>query len=92
MLTTSLVLGNVRGTLHADAPDEGADKASGRPQPSLSSLVRSYVVYSMCSIPALVDWAPTILSACTSVPGLKQVTEAIVRVTFFDQVCQVLCS
>lgn len=83
VLTTSLVLGNI---LHADAPDEGANKAAARPQPSLSSLVRSYVVYSMCSIPAVIDWAPTVLSACTSVPGLKQVTEAIVRHTFFNQV------
>ncbi|KZT68814.1 FAD-linked oxidoreductase [Daedalea quercina L-15889] len=85
VLTASLVLGNVWGTLHADAPAREAEKASERPQKSLSSLVRSYVVYSICSVPTLVDWAPTILATLTAIPGVKQVTEAIVRVTFFNQ-------
>ena len=57
-----------------------------RPLTPLSTLIRTYVVYSFCSIPALVDWAPTILAALSAVPGLKQVTEAVVRATFFDQV------
>ncbi|KAH9911649.1 FAD-linked oxidoreductase-like protein [Fomitopsis serialis] len=85
VLTASLVLGNVWGPVHADAPVAEAEKAPGKPQKPLSSLIRSYVVYSMCSIPALVDWAPSILATLTTIPGLKQVTEAIVRVTFFDQ-------
>ena len=52
----------------------------------LSELVRTYIVYSLCSVPFVVDWSPTVLSTLLSIPGVKQVTEAIVRVTFFDQV------
>lgn len=52
----------------------------------LSELVRAYVVYSLCSVPFLVDWSPTVLSVLTSIPGVKQITEAIIRITFFDQV------
>lgn len=54
--------------------------------PSLGSFVRAYTVYTMCSVPALVDASPRILSFLTSIPGIKQITEAFVRVTFFDQV------
>ena len=54
--------------------------------PSSASLVRAYFVYTMCSIPALVDASPTILSTLSSVPGVKQITEAFVRVTFFNHV------
>ncbi|TFY60054.1 hypothetical protein EVJ58_g5387 [Rhodofomes roseus] len=72
------------GLVAADAPVAEAEKASERPQKPLSSLVRSYVVYSMCSVPALVDWAPAILKTLTAIPGFKQITEAIVRVTFFN--------
>jgi proline dehydrogenase len=53
---------------------------------SLGSLVRAYTVYTMCSIPALVDASPRLLPFLTSIPGLKQITEAFVRITFFDQV------
>ncbi|TFK85683.1 FAD-linked oxidoreductase [Polyporus arcularius HHB13444] len=56
-----------------------------RPLTPLSTLIRTYVVYSFCSVPALVDWAPGILAALSAVPGLKQVTEAVVRATFFNQ-------
>ncbi len=52
----------------------------------LSTLIRTYVVYSFCSVPALVDWAPGLLAALSAVPGLKHVTEAVVRATFFNQV------
>lgn len=51
----------------------------------LSKLVTSYVVYSLCSIPGLVDTSPALLAFCTSVPGLRQLTEAFVRATFFTQ-------
>lgn len=56
-------------------------------RPTLGSQVRAYLVYSMCSIPALVDASPKLLSMTSAVPGLKQITEAFVRVTFFNQVC-----
>jgi hypothetical protein len=55
-------------------------------QTPLLVLLRSYFVYSLISIPALVDNSPQILSVLTSIPGLKQITEAIIRVTVFPQV------
>lgn len=57
----------------------------------LSVLFRSYLVYSMCSMPLLVDWSPSILSALSSIPGIKQVTELFIRHTFFSQVCPQSC-
>jgi proline dehydrogenase len=60
--------------------------------PSLGSFVRAYTVYTICSVPALVDASPRLLSFLTSIPGIKQITEAFVRITFFDQVWfQLLC-
>lgn len=77
----------LRDPVHADANDSHSTDNSQRKPTSLSSLFRSYIVYSMCSIPTLVDWSPTILSFTLSIPGLRQVTESIVRATFFGQVC-----
>ena len=54
--------------------------------PSLGSFVRAYTVYTICSVPTLVDASPRLLSFLTSIPGIKQITEAFVRITFFDQV------
>jgi len=53
---------------------------------SLAALVRSYFVYTMCSVPMLVDNSPKILKVLTSIPGVRQITEAFVRITFFEQV------
>lgn len=80
LVATSLVVVHSQSAIHADT------EASATPSPPLTSLVRSYVVYAMCSIPSLVDWSPTILSTCLSVPGVRTITEVFVRVTFFDQV------
>ncbi|KAG8957617.1 hypothetical protein FRC03_009968, partial [Tulasnella sp. 419] len=68
--------------LHADSEVE--HPRNDRKQP-ISSLIRTYVVYSMCSIPPLVENATYLLGVFTSVPVLKQITEAMVRITFFDQ-------
>jgi hypothetical protein len=78
-LAASLVLGY---SVYADASLPSTERA---PTP-LSKLVTSYVVYSLCSIPGLVDASPALLAFCTSVPGLRQLTEAFVRATFFTQV------
>ena len=78
-LAASLALGY---SVYADASPPSTERA---PTP-LSKLVTSYVVYSMCSIPGLVDASPALLAFCTSVPGLRQLTEAFVRTTFFTQV------
>ena len=63
--------------------DNGAETIK---ESSLGSFVRAYTVYTMCSVPALVDASPRILSFLTSIPGIKHITEALVRITFFDQV------
>ena len=52
----------------------------------LTFLLRSYFVFSVCSVPALVDWSPHIISFTTSVPGLKQLAGVLVRWSFFAQV------
>ena len=70
-------------SLYADtAPPLMVERAST----PLHKLFTSYVVYSMCSIPGLVDASPGLLAICTSIPGLRQLTEAFVRATFFTQV------
>jgi proline dehydrogenase len=80
-LTATLILG-WGYSLHAD----GAPPSMGRAPTPLHELFTSYVVYSMCSIPGLVDASPGLLAVCTSVPGLRQLTEAFVQATFFTQV------
>jgi proline dehydrogenase len=67
-------------------PDD-KDKLDGRSKDSLGSLLRTYVVYSMCSIPGLIDVAPKMLDVLTSIPLAREITQAFVRITFFDQVC-----
>ncbi|CAE7077422.1 unnamed protein product [Rhizoctonia solani] len=52
---------------------------------TLGSLARSYLVYSLCSVPPLVNHSPAILGTCASVPGLRELSEAVVRRTFFAQ-------
>jgi hypothetical protein len=58
-----------------------------RPPTPLRELIRTYVVYSLCSFPTLVDWSPQILETLMKIPIVSNITEAVVRVTFFDQVC-----
>ena len=70
-------------SLYADVPSLQEEEPTPTP---LSNLLTSYAVYSACSIPGLVEASPALLALCTSVPGLRQLTEAVVRVTFFKQV------
>ncbi|KAF4584676.1 hypothetical protein EYR38_001906 [Pleurotus pulmonarius] len=74
------------GTIYADsnAPDDRKNPPPATTQ-TVGSLIRSYAVYTMCSIPALVDSSPQLLAFLTSIPGIKQITESVVRITFFDQ-------
>jgi hypothetical protein len=91
----SLASGAVLGgsiLLVQNAPDDtkpgiqDANNPAARQPPSLTSMLRSYVVYAMCSIPALVDWSPKILSTLLSIPVMRDLTESLVRATFFAQV------
>ncbi|CAO1622041.1 unnamed protein product [Jaminaea pallidilutea] len=54
-----------------------------------AELARSYAVYSVCSLPWLIDIAPALLawSSTTMIPGVKALTEFFVRITFFDHFC-----
>lgn len=56
---------------------------------SNAELVRSYVVYTTCSFPTLVDTAPALLdwASTTSIPGVKWAFHQIVKATFFRQFC-----
>ncbi|KAJ4485303.1 FAD-linked oxidoreductase [Lentinula aciculospora] len=60
-------------------------KLDPRNSTSLASLVRAYVVYSMCSFPTLIDTAPRLLEVLMGIPVVRNITETFVRVTFFDQ-------
>jgi len=76
------------GCIHADNLEQNVTR-----QP-LGHLIRSYVVFTMCSISPMVEYSPKILSFLTSIPGVRQIAEAIVRATFFNQVCPLheICS
>jgi hypothetical protein len=72
--------------VYADTSDDTDVEDNSIRNSPLTSLLRSYVVFSVCSVPAFVDWSPQIISIMTSIPGLKQLTEALVRRSFFAQV------
>lgn len=57
----------------------------------LSSLLRSYVVWSLLSVTPLIDAAPHLIEWAqgTSLPGVWKATEWIVRMSFFGQVSSV---
>jgi hypothetical protein len=91
--TTALVLGTTAATtlyisqvIRADEVDTDDTAAVTRKPVPLTDLIRAYAVYSMCAVPSLVDNAPFMLSTLASIPGIKQLTEVVVRHTFFAQV------
>ncbi|WWD02472.1 hypothetical protein V865_000512 [Kwoniella europaea PYCC6329] len=85
-IPTSLL---IMPTLSADSDSDSKMEVpkSSLESASLPSLLRSYLVYTMICLPGLVDYSPTILHSFTHsyIPGLKTLTEAIVRMTFFGQ-------
>jgi proline dehydrogenase len=86
-LSIGLVAGSIGAALWREDRLRAEATAKGtRPPTPLRELVRTYVVYSLCSIPALVDASPKILSTLMNVPVVNKIAEAVVRVTFFDQV------
>ncbi|TFK67661.1 FAD-linked oxidoreductase [Pluteus cervinus] len=66
----------------AEEGDTGPTRGS---RPTMDSLIRAYIVYTMCSSTTLVDSSPTILKTLMGIPGLNYVVEWVVRKTFFDQ-------
>lgn len=54
----------------------------------LTALLRTYFVYTACSIPPLVERAPALLDTLlnSSVPGVSSITSFFVRHTFFAHV------
>lgn len=77
--------------VYADTSDDTNMEDFGIRNTPLTSLLRSYFVFSACSVPAFVDWSPHIISFMTSIPGLNQLTAALVRRSFFAQVRIHLC-
>ncbi|KAJ7148903.1 hypothetical protein C8R46DRAFT_1311053 [Mycena filopes] len=79
----ALGLGGVWASkIHADSAvsfpaNSNPKRDEGVTQSSLSALVRTYVVYTMCSIPALVDNAPWLLKTLSGIPGVRWITENI---------------
>ena len=65
---------------------QDANQPASKKLPSLTSMFRSYAVYTLCCIPALVDWSPNILDTLMSIPVVRDITESLVRATFFAQV------
>jgi len=68
-------------------PSEPSPELSNIATVPTSSLLRAYAVYTICSFPTIIDAAPSLLHAFTHspIPGLKSLTEFVVRHTFFDQ-------
>lgn len=64
-------------TTHSDSPVD--------PNVPFSTLLRSYMVYTFCAVPALVDAAPTLLHTLLPLPVAGSITEALIRHTFFAQ-------
>ncbi|EJT53285.1 proline dehydrogenase [Trichosporon asahii var. asahii CBS 2479] len=75
----------LRSRAKAEEPTSGG--LSGISGVPASALVRAYLVYTLCGFPTLIDISPKLLDVCTKspIPGVKQVTEVIIRRTFFDQ-------
>lgn len=71
----------------AKAEEPAAGGLTGIAAVPTTSLVRAWLVYSLCAFPTLIDISPSVLDFCskTSIPGVKAVTEAVIRRTFFDQ-------
>ena len=85
--TTTLAFSTLRPSIvDADISDFANVEDSAIRNVPLTSLLRSYFVFSVCSVPALVDWSPRVISFATSVPGLKQLAGVLVRWSFFAQV------
>ncbi|KAF8319865.1 FAD-linked oxidoreductase-like protein [Cantharellus anzutake] len=66
-------------------PERTTNKSKENDEPSFSSLLRSYFVYTLCSITPLVDAGPQIISTLFAIPILKQVSELVIRESFFKQ-------
>jgi proline dehydrogenase len=72
--------------LQPDHPREGEPTPPIQTAP-LSALARSYLVFTACAIPALVDNTSAILDTLTHspIPGVAELTNAVVRRTVFAQ-------
>ncbi|RDB24578.1 Proline dehydrogenase 1, mitochondrial [Hypsizygus marmoreus] len=73
--------------IHADAalPAQGSPPTvNDSDEASLGSLIRAYAVFTMCSIPVLVDNSPKLLELAM-LPGIRWFAETLVRITFFEQ-------
>lgn len=86
VLLASFTLSFIPST-YAESSDPSSPLLNSVQSAPTLTLLRSYFVYTLCSLPALIDNAPSLLHTFTHspIPGLKGFTEAIVRRTFFAQ-------
>lgn len=84
LFSSGLLGGTIYLTRPAIRADVYQEDRSARQVP-FPTLLRSYVVYSLCSIPLVIDSSPTILSFFLSIPGVRYITQAVIRSTFFAQ-------
>ncbi|ORY35407.1 FAD-linked oxidoreductase-like protein [Naematelia encephala] len=77
----------VHASVEDDEESSGSSPNSSLSDTPISTLIRSYFVWTLTSLPPIIDHSPKILHVLThsSIPGLKTVTEFIVRNTFFAQ-------
>ncbi|KAI0791689.1 FAD-linked oxidoreductase-like protein [Abortiporus biennis] len=85
ILASSFLYSQLQSPLHADTELYEQDRRAKRSPTPITNLIRTYVVYTACSFPSLIDSSPKILATLFSIPVLRQITEAFVRITFFDQ-------
>lgn len=83
VLSSALTTSALGYTFYADASSTTPSSSDTR---ALSDLARAYVTYGLCSIPALVDAAPSIMGVLFSIPGVSNIAQGFVRATFFHQV------
>lgn len=76
----------IPNAIHLESTENKSSKHSEREQRTIGSLLRSYAVFTLCSIPPFVDNAPQILSSFMAVPIVRQITEVAIKYSFFDQV------
>lgn len=83
-LGTSIILLGLGYTLGKTDPSTHSPSLA---KESTTTLLRSYLVWTLTSFPSLVDRSPQLLDTLfhSSIPGVKPISEFVVRHTFFPQ-------
>lgn len=67
--------------------EDEKDKAPALTLLSNRDLIRSYIVYSLCSFPSLIDVSPRLIDWAWNsyIPGVRLLAELAIQYTFFEQ-------